>query len=98
EPICSHAGAIEGEVRHAARNEQATSLSDILMRRTGIAWASCRGFCCHEAAAAIAAKELGWNGAERKRQVKAFEKDVAFHLPTVELVQKGTKQRARNRD
>jgi glycerol-3-phosphate dehydrogenase len=54
EPICSHAGAIEGEVRHAARNEQAFSLSDILMRRTSIAWASCRGLCCHEAAAEIA--------------------------------------------
>jgi glycerol-3-phosphate dehydrogenase len=88
--LCAHAGAIEGEVLHAARNEQATTLSDILMRRTGVAWASCRGLCCHTRAAEIAAKTLGWNGAERKRQVKAFEQDVDAHLPTLELVQKGS--------
>lgn len=97
ESVCSHAGAIEGEVRHVARAEHASTLSDILMRRTGIAWASCRGLCCHEAVAEIAGKELGWSGAERKRQVKAFEKDIATHLPTVALVQKGNRQGAGHR-
>jgi glycerol-3-phosphate dehydrogenase len=96
DPVCSHAGAIEGEIRHVVRDEQAVSLSDILMRRTGIAWASCRGIGCHEAVAEVAASELGWNGGERKRQLKAFEKDVAMHLPTPEIVDKGAKRNARN--
>ncbi|MEX0781457.1 MAG: glycerol-3-phosphate dehydrogenase/oxidase [Dehalococcoidia bacterium] len=97
DPVCIHAGAIEGEISHAVRNEQATTLSDILMRRTGIAWSACRGLCCHERAAEIAARELGWNGAERKRQVKSFEKDLEAHLPTVEQVLKDKKTNARNR-
>lgn len=96
EPLCSHSGAIDGEVRHVTRDEQAKSLSDILMRRTGIAWAACRGLCCHDMVAEIAAQELGWNGAERKRQVKAFEKDVAFHLPKADQVEKGAKRRGRD--
>jgi glycerol-3-phosphate dehydrogenase len=97
DPLCTHASAVKGEVLHALRNERASTLSDILMRRTGIAWASCRGLCCHERAAEIAAKDLGWSGTERKRQMKAFERDVDAHLPTVELVQKGTKQSGRHR-
>ncbi|MEX1103023.1 MAG: glycerol-3-phosphate dehydrogenase C-terminal domain-containing protein, partial [Dehalococcoidia bacterium] len=97
DPLCTHAGAVEGEISHAVRNEQATTLSDILMRRTGIAWSACRGLCCHERAAEIAARELGWNGAERKRQVKSFEKDLEAHLPTVEQVLKDKKTNARNR-
>ncbi|HEX6029786.1 MAG TPA: glycerol-3-phosphate dehydrogenase/oxidase [Tepidiformaceae bacterium] len=96
EPLCEHAGAIAGEITHAVRNEQATTLSDILMRRTGIAWSACRGLCCHEAAANLAAIELGWGATERKRQVKAFEKDVEKHLPTVDAVMKGKKGRATN--
>lgn len=83
EPICEHAGAIAGEVRHVARLEQVKTLADIMLRRTGISWASCRGRCCHEAVAKIAAEELGWKGGERKRQVAAFEKELDFHLPAV---------------
>ncbi len=81
--LCEHAHAVDGEVRHAV-GEHATSLSDILMRRTGIAWASCRGLCCKERAAEIAGSILGWDEAEQRRQVAAFEADVARHLPTAQ--------------
>jgi glycerol-3-phosphate dehydrogenase len=96
EPVCHHAGAIEGEVRYAARRELAVSLSDILMRRTGIAWASCRGLCCHETVAEVAGSELGWGNGERNRQVKAFERDVEFHLPTPELLERGARRGGRH--
>ncbi len=79
--LCSHAGAVRGEVIHAVRSEHATTLSDILMRRTGIAWAACRGLCCHRESAGLAAPILGWDARETARQVTAFEADVAFHLP-----------------
>lgn len=79
--ICPHANAISGEVVHAATHEHVQSLSDLMLRRTGISWASCRGLCCHEQVASLAARTLGWTAAERKRQVQAFERDVAYHLP-----------------
>ena len=74
--------AIEGEIRHAAGAEAGVTLSDILMRRSGLAWGASRGLDCHQEAAVIAGEVLGWSGAERAAQVLAFERDVAFHLPT----------------
>ena len=81
--LCEHAHAVDGEVKQAI-GEHATSLSDILMRRTGIAWASCRGLCCKERAAELAGAILDWDVAERSRQVAAFEAEVARHLPTAQ--------------
>jgi len=82
EAVCEHSGAIAGEVRHAARSEHVTTLGDIMLRRTGIAWASCRGLCCHEQVARIAAEETGWSPEDVAEQVRAFEGEVAYHLPT----------------
>ena len=83
EPLCEHAGAIAGEVRYVTRVEQAETLADVMMRRTGISWASCRGLCCAEEVAELAGAELGWKAAERKRQLKAFREELDFHLPPV---------------
>lgn len=84
--ICEHAHAIAGEVIHSAANEQVETLADIMMRRTGISWASCRGLCCHNEAARLAGDILGWDEAGREAQVRAFEAEVAYHLPTEELL------------
>jgi glycerol-3-phosphate dehydrogenase len=81
EMICPHAPAISGEVRFAARFEQAATVGDALLRRTGIGWASCRGLCCHRRAADLMGEELGWGADERERQVAAYEVEVAYHLP-----------------
>ncbi len=86
EELCPHIGAIRGEVLWSVRNEEVGSLSDVMLRRTGISWASCRGRCCDEAVAEIAGKELGWKAGERKRELKAFRAEVDFHLPTVQLL------------
>lgn len=88
--LCPHSGAIEGEVRHAARREEAHTLADLMLRRTGVSWGACRGRCCDEAVAAIAAAELGWNDADRRRELDAFRAELDFHLPTVDLVEQGT--------
>jgi glycerol-3-phosphate dehydrogenase len=84
EVLCAHSGAITGEVRHAMRNEHVTALGDIMLRRTGISWAACRGLCCHREVAAVAAKEAGWSSEQVTDQVRAFEEEVAYHLPTEE--------------
>jgi glycerol-3-phosphate dehydrogenase len=85
--VCPHSGAIEGEIRYAARNENVESLSDLMLRRTGISWASCRGLCCDEAVAAIAGQELGWKAVDRKREIKAFRAELDYHLPTIDLLE-----------
>ncbi len=81
EVICPHAPAVAGEIRHAARSELAVTVGDVLLRRTGIGWASCRGLCCLEAAVAVMAEELGWSAAEREAQAAAYRAEVAYHLP-----------------
>ncbi|MCK9518370.1 MAG: glycerol-3-phosphate dehydrogenase/oxidase [Dehalococcoidia bacterium] len=81
--ICAHTGAIRGEIGYVVKNELVTSLSDVLLRRTGIAWGSCRGLCCHREVAALAGAELGWDHVEQERQVRQYEADVDFHLPAV---------------
>ena len=86
EPLCEHAGAIEGEIRHAARFEAVETLADLMMRRTGISWASCRGLCCVDRVAEIAAAELGWSELETAAQVKAFRDELDYHLPTEDLI------------
>jgi glycerol-3-phosphate dehydrogenase len=85
--LCEHSGAVVGEVVHAARSEMAATLSDVLMRRTGIAWAACRGRCCAQEAARLAGAELGWDEFERKAQLAAFEADVAYHLPEPSMLE-----------
>ncbi|MGE5597360.1 MAG: FAD-dependent oxidoreductase [Hyphomicrobiales bacterium] len=84
--LCPHRPALTGEVRYAAESELVVTLSDILMRRTDIAWASCRGLCCHRKAAELAAPILGWDADEVDRQVRAFEADVEYHLPGVDCL------------
>lgn len=90
EELCPHSGAIAGEIRYAARNEHVQTLADLMLRRSGISWASCRGLCCDESVAAIAAAELGWSAADRERELAAFRAEVDFHLPTVGLIAPGT--------
>lgn len=82
EALCSRCGLLAGEVRHAVRAELAVTLSDVLLRRTGAAWSADRAEGCAPAAAAVMAEELGWDAAERERQLAAFRADLARHLPS----------------
>ena len=88
ELICAHSHAIAGEVLYSAANECVETLSDLLMRRTGISWGSCRGLCCHAEVARLAGGVLGWDVAGQAAQVAAFESEVAYHLPTEEMLRR----------
>ncbi len=87
EVICTHSGLTRGEVIHAAREELALTLADVLMRRTGAAWAACRGLCGADEATALAGGVLGWDDLERRAQVEAYRRAVAYHLPPLEEVE-----------
>jgi glycerol-3-phosphate dehydrogenase len=82
--VCEHAGALVAEVMHAVREEQAVTLSDVILRRTGIGWGATRGLCCAGAIAEVAGRELGWSAAQRTAQLAAFEREVRRHLPSLE--------------
>lgn len=79
--LCPHVHAIAGEIAHVCRSEKVVTLSDIMLRRTGISWGSCRGLCCVDVVASEAARHLGWDAEECARQVRAFHADLDKHLP-----------------
>ena len=61
------------EVVHAVRNEAALRLSDIVVRRTGLGSAGRPARAAVEAAARIAAEELGWDERRRAEEIAAVE-------------------------
>ena len=84
--ICEHEGVTVGQVRHAIKNEMATTLSDIMLRRTGLGWTAGRGLCCAKDVASLAARDLGWGTEERAAQLEKFHEDVRRNLPNVDEV------------
>ena len=78
EPLVPGLPYLRAEAVHAVRHEMATTLDDVLTRRTQARWLDA------EAAAGVAdevarlvAAELGWDEAEVGRQVGAFREAVA---------------------
>ncbi len=64
------------QIVYAIRYEMAVSLSDILLRRTGIAQLGHPGKENLEKIARIAAKELNWDLARMQKEIKQFEEQV----------------------
>jgi len=61
---------VKAEIVYAVRNELAVTLADALTRRTRLAiLAGKEALQCADVAAALMAKELGWNEAETARQI-----------------------------
>ena len=60
---------IAAQVVYAVRREMALTLDDVLFRRTGLGTLGDPGATVVETAAALMAKELGWDAAETARQV-----------------------------
>ncbi len=60
-PICGVGETIAAEVVYTVRHEMASTLGDILLRRTGAAFDPCRGLDCAPQVARLAAPLLGWD-------------------------------------
>ncbi len=70
-------GTTHAEVLFAARHEAAATLTDITLRRTRLSWfVPDHGRNDAPAIADVLAAELGWDGAERHRQLEAFEAEL----------------------
>jgi glycerol-3-phosphate dehydrogenase len=64
---------VKAEVVYAARHEMAVTLTDALTRRMRLAMLAGEAVLdCAHAAAELMANELGWNEAEKARQIEAF--------------------------
>jgi glycerol-3-phosphate dehydrogenase len=67
--LCDAAPVTEAEIRHAVRREMAVTLTDAVMRRTGLGTLGFPGEAALERAAGLCAEELGWTEAARVRQL-----------------------------
>jgi len=67
------------EVAYAVQHEMAVSLSDVLIRRTHVIYEVRNGGLARAPAVAdLMAERLGWDEAERDRQVAEYERQVAL--------------------
>jgi glycerol-3-phosphate dehydrogenase len=77
---------LKAEAVHAVRNEMARTLDDVLSRRTRARLlARDDSAAAAEDAAALVGRELGWDDAERARQVKEYRAAVAAERDAANL-------------
>jgi glycerol-3-phosphate dehydrogenase len=71
QPLADGCTTIGAQVVHAARHEMARRLEDVVLRRTELGTAGHPGDAALEAAARIAAGELGWSAERTRAEVAA---------------------------
>ncbi len=76
--LCPSNLDIVAELAHAVEEEAAVTLTDVLLRRTGIGTSPCVGRDCAEAIAARMAALCGWDRARQDRELAAFWEEVAL--------------------
>jgi len=69
-PVTSDSPVIRAEVLHAAREEMAVKLSDVIFRRTGLGTGGYPGSICLESCAAIMAAELAWSDQRTRKELE----------------------------
>jgi glycerol-3-phosphate dehydrogenase len=72
EVLCEHPQFWESDVRMAVCEEMATSVADVMYRRTGLALSKCGGEATARRVAAIMARELNWSDETEARSVEAY--------------------------
>jgi glycerol-3-phosphate dehydrogenase len=86
EPLVPGLPYLKAEAVHAVRSEMARTLDDVLSRRTRARLlARDDSAAAAEDAAALVGRELGWDDAERARQVKEYRAAVAAERDAADL-------------
>jgi glycerol-3-phosphate dehydrogenase len=75
--VCSNQPTIAAQLVHAVEEEWALSLGDVLLRRTPLGLEAGQALDCLDAAVEVVAPLLGWDAAERSRQVDAYRREIA---------------------
>jgi glycerol-3-phosphate dehydrogenase len=76
ERLCPRNPEIVAQLHHAAREELAVSLQDVLLRRTGIGQSRCQGLDCAEPIAARMAELAGWSKRRLDAELLAYSQHV----------------------
>jgi glycerol-3-phosphate dehydrogenase len=77
EPLTAETSVIGAEVLFAFQSEMATTLGDVLLRRTMAGLGSSAGIGEDEAAAEVGRKYLGWGESRVAEEVSAYRKGIA---------------------
>ncbi len=80
ETLCPHTSHVVAEAVYATRNEFATSLSDILLRRVPVAFSPCWSEECTRTAAERIGKALGWDDRRISDETEVFLEEYARFL------------------
>jgi glycerol-3-phosphate dehydrogenase len=75
EPICGHTRHLVAEALHAAQQECAVTLADIVLRRVPVALGPCWSETCGWEAARKIGAALGWDEPEMVRQLQSLEEE-----------------------
>lgn len=81
QPICPHSPEPQATIVEAARNERATSLGDVFLRRTTAGWRPCMGLDVADEAAGILGDELGWSEDRRRSEVARYRDELELVHP-----------------
>ena len=78
QPLCPHAGDITAEIWYAVAEESTFTVSDFIMRRSGLGLAECQGLDAVEIVGREMGKLLSWSPEEQQRQVNEYKKTAAL--------------------
>jgi glycerol-3-phosphate dehydrogenase len=74
--VCSHQPTILAQMERAVFDEWALSLGDVLLRRTPLGLQACQALDCLDDVADRMARLVGWDAAERARQIEAYRREI----------------------
>ena len=80
QPVCPHHEYVQAELVHGVRHESACTLTDLLARRTRIAWSSCQGLDALSLITALLERYGGIASDELERQAEAYRRFLAKSL------------------
>jgi glycerol-3-phosphate dehydrogenase len=78
ERLCKHNPDIRAQLLHALEHELTESLTDFLLRRTGIGTSACMGKDCSERIATWMGEARGWDRRRIDREIQAYLDEIAL--------------------
>lgn len=72
DPVCKHCHDVIAQIEHSVREEGACTLSDFLLRRTGIGLSPCQGLDAVETVAKKMGDLLCWDINEQRQQIEHY--------------------------
>ena len=96
QPVCPHHEHLEAELVHAIREEMACTVTDVLARRTRIAWSSCQGLDFQSTMTRVFERYGGLSGEEIGRQMEQYRaflaQGLAFRPASTDRVWAGARE------